>query len=79
MRALELFAIYVMPFLIVGAVVKVLMKRYAVDLPDVQRKAGRIVDPVACSFSADGELKVRPPAWAAAFVSGNGRRQRLRR
>lgn len=40
MRALELFAIYVMPFLIVGAVVKVLMKRYAVDLPDVQKEGG---------------------------------------
>lgn len=40
MRALELFAIYVTPFLIVGAAVKVLMKRYAVDLPEVQKHAG---------------------------------------
>lgn len=40
MRALELFAIYVTPFLIVGAAIKILMKRYAVDLADVQKEAG---------------------------------------
>ena len=36
MWALVVFAIYITPFLILGAAVKFLMKRYAVDLPDVQ-------------------------------------------
>jgi len=40
MRAFEVFAIYVTPFLIVGAAIKLLMKRYTVDLPDVQKNAG---------------------------------------
>jgi len=40
MRALEVFAIYATPFLVLGAVVRLWMKRYAVDLPDVQRQAG---------------------------------------
>ena len=39
MRALETFAIYVTPFLILAAVVKLMMKRYAVDLTDVQSQA----------------------------------------
>ena len=40
MKAFEVFAIYVTPFLIIGAAIKLLMKRYAVDLPDVQKHAG---------------------------------------
>jgi hypothetical protein len=40
MKAFEVFAIYVAPFLIIGAAIKLLMKRYAVDLPEVQRHAG---------------------------------------
>jgi hypothetical protein len=40
MKALETFAIYVTPFLILGAVAKLLSKRYAVDLTDVQAQAG---------------------------------------
>ena len=40
MRALEVFAIYVAPFLIVGIAVKLLMKRRGVDLSDVQAQAG---------------------------------------
>ena len=40
MKALETFAIYVTPFLILGAVAKLLLKRYAVDLTDVQAQAG---------------------------------------
>jgi hypothetical protein len=40
MKAFEVFAIYVTPFLIIGAAIKFLMKRYAVDLPDVQKQAG---------------------------------------
>jgi hypothetical protein len=40
MMALEVFAIYVMPFLIIGLVMRFLMKRYAVDLPDVEKQAG---------------------------------------
>ena len=40
MMALEVFAIYVMPFLIVGLAIRLLMKRYAVDLPDVEKQAG---------------------------------------
>jgi hypothetical protein len=40
MRALEVIAIYVMPFLILAATVRFLMKRHAVDLPDVQKQAG---------------------------------------
>jgi hypothetical protein len=31
MKAFEVFAIYVTPFLIVGAAIKLLMKRYAID------------------------------------------------
>ena len=40
MRAFEVFAIYVMPFLIIGVAIRFLMKRYAVDLPDVEKQAG---------------------------------------
>jgi hypothetical protein len=40
MKALETFAIYVTPFLILGLVVKLLLQRYAVDLTDVQAQAG---------------------------------------
>jgi hypothetical protein len=32
MKALEVFAIYVTPFLIIAVAIKLLMKRYAVDL-----------------------------------------------
>ena len=39
MRALETFAIYVTPFLIVGIVVKLLLRRRVVDLTDVQSQA----------------------------------------
>jgi hypothetical protein len=39
MKALGTFAIYVTPFLILGAVAKLLLKRYAVDLTDVQAQA----------------------------------------
>jgi hypothetical protein len=40
MRALEVLAIYLTPFLILGAAVKFWMRRYAVDLGDVQKQAG---------------------------------------
>jgi hypothetical protein len=40
MKAFEVFAIYVTPFLIIGAAIKLLMKRCAVDLSDVQKHAG---------------------------------------
>jgi hypothetical protein len=40
MKAFETFAIYVTPFLIIGAAVRFSMKRYAVDLPDVEKQAG---------------------------------------
>lgn len=40
MPALEVFAIYVAPFLIIGIAVKLLMKRRGVDLSDVQAQAG---------------------------------------
>jgi len=40
MKALEVFAIYVTPFLIIGAAIKLLVKRYAIDLPDVRKHAG---------------------------------------
>ena len=40
MRALEVFAIYVMPFLILGFAIKFWMKRQAVDLIDTQKQAG---------------------------------------
>jgi len=39
-RALEVFAIYVTPFLIIAAAIRFLMKRYAVDLRDVEKIAG---------------------------------------
>ncbi len=38
MNAFEVFAIYVTPFVIIGIAIKLLMKRYAVDLPDVQKQ-----------------------------------------
>jgi len=41
MKALETFAIYVTPFLILGAIAKHLLKRYAVDLTDVHSQAGK--------------------------------------
>ncbi len=40
MTAFEILAIYLTPFLIVGVAIRLLMKRYAVDLPDVQKNAG---------------------------------------
>jgi hypothetical protein len=40
MMALEVFAIYVMPFLVIGLGIRLLMKRYAVDLPEVEKQAG---------------------------------------
>jgi hypothetical protein len=40
MRALEIFVIYVAPFLIIGITAKLLMKRRSVDLSDVQAQAG---------------------------------------
>lgn len=40
MKALETFAIYVTPFLILGVLAKLLLRRYAVDLIDVQEQAG---------------------------------------
>jgi hypothetical protein len=40
MRALEVFAIYVVPFLLLGLAIKLVMKRYAVDLTDIQKQAG---------------------------------------
>jgi hypothetical protein len=36
MRALEVFVIYVAPFLIIGIAARLLMKRRGVDLSDVQ-------------------------------------------
>jgi hypothetical protein len=41
MNALEVFAIYVTPFLIIVAAIKLLMKRYAVDLTDVQKQGSK--------------------------------------
>ena len=40
MRAFEIFAIYVVPFLLLGLVIRLAMKRHAVDLTDVQSQAG---------------------------------------
>lgn len=40
MRALGTFAIYVTPFLILGVLAKLLLRRNAVDLIDVQEQAG---------------------------------------
>ena len=40
MMALQVFAIYVLPFLIVGLAIRFLIKRYAVDLPDVENQVG---------------------------------------
>ena len=41
MKALEVFAIYVTPFLIIGAAIKLLMKRYAVGLPEVKNAGSK--------------------------------------
>jgi hypothetical protein len=40
MRALEVLAIYLTPFLILGAAVKFWMRRNAVDLRETQRQTG---------------------------------------
>ncbi|MEN3348847.1 MAG: hypothetical protein V7632_2482 [Bradyrhizobium sp.] len=40
MRAFEVFAIYVAPFVIVGLAIRLWMKRHGVDLPDVRKQAG---------------------------------------
>lgn len=40
MKAVETFAIYVTPFLILGVLAKLLLRRYAVDLTDVQEQVG---------------------------------------
>ncbi|WP_168200223.1 MULTISPECIES: hypothetical protein [Bradyrhizobium] len=40
MTAFGVFAIYVTPFVIIGIAIKLLMKRYAIDLPEVQNQAG---------------------------------------
>ncbi|GAB7000191.1 hypothetical protein JCM18382A_49590 [Bradyrhizobium sp. 17-4] len=40
MTAFEVFAIYVTPFVIIGIAIRLAMKRYAVDLPDMQKQAG---------------------------------------
>jgi hypothetical protein len=40
MRALETLVIYLAPFLIIGIVAKLLMKRKSVDLFDIQAAAG---------------------------------------
>ena len=39
MRALEVFVIYVTPFLLIGIAARLLMKRWGVDLSDVQAQA----------------------------------------
>ena len=39
MKAFEVLAIYLTPFLIVGVAIRLLMKRYAINLPDVQKHA----------------------------------------
>jgi hypothetical protein len=40
MRAFEVFAIYVTPFLIIGLAIKFLMTRYGVSLSEVEKQAG---------------------------------------
>ena len=40
MKAFGIFAIYIVPFLLIGAAIKFLMKRYAVGLSDVLKSAG---------------------------------------
>ena len=40
MWALQTLAIYLVPFLMIGIAIKLLMKRYGVDLSDVQKQAG---------------------------------------
>ena len=38
--ALETLAIYLIPFLIIGIAIRFVMKRYSVELADVQKQAG---------------------------------------
>jgi len=40
MDALTTLAIYLVPFLLIGIVIKVLLKRRTIDLSDVQAQAG---------------------------------------
>ena len=41
MKAFEVLMIYVVPFLLIGATIKLLMKRYAVDSSDVNNSGAR--------------------------------------
>ncbi|MBR0697318.1 hypothetical protein [Bradyrhizobium lablabi] len=45
MWELEALAIYLTPFLIIGIAIRFLMKRYGVDLADVQKQAGTNREP----------------------------------
>jgi hypothetical protein len=38
--ALETLAIYLIPFLVIGIAIKLVMRRYSVELADVQKQAG---------------------------------------
>lgn len=40
MKALEVFAVYVLPFIILGIAIKLWMRRRAIELTDAQRQAG---------------------------------------
>ena len=40
MKALEVLAIYVMPFLIIGMALKIWMKSHAVELTEAQKQSG---------------------------------------
>ncbi|MEH2535270.1 hypothetical protein V1277_005429 [Bradyrhizobium sp. AZCC 1588] len=41
MKAFEIFAIYVTPFVIIAVAIKLLMKRYAVDLTDARNQGSK--------------------------------------
>jgi hypothetical protein len=49
MKAFEVFVIYVAPFLIIAAAIKLCMKRHAIDLSDVQETAGLSLSADFCS------------------------------
>jgi antitoxin component HigA of HigAB toxin-antitoxin module len=40
MKAFEVFAIYVTPFLLIGIAIRFLMTRYGVSLSDVEKQVG---------------------------------------
>ncbi|XIA63281.1 hypothetical protein ACFIOY_29420 [Bradyrhizobium sp. TZ2] len=65
MMALEVFAIYVIPFLIIGLAIRLFMKRYAVDLPEVEKQVGPKTKAQISLGSLAHRRLMQPHVWMA--------------